>query len=111
MTSFSSGARRLVTKQDAGTCAPAVTPGHTYTMRAAYMANVQPLFSVYYRDTSGLWKWWTQSPRLATSSSYATGQFTTPVLPSDATNISVGLAITNVGYIVMDAYSLEDDER
>jgi hypothetical protein len=110
MTSFTSGARRLVTRQDTGTCSPAVTPGHTYTMRAAYMANIQPIFSVYYRDTAGTWKWWTQSPRLPASSSYVTGQFTTPPLPSDATLISIGLAITGVGYIVMDAYSLEDAE-
>jgi hypothetical protein len=110
MTSFTNGARRLVNKQDNGVCAPAVTPGHTYAMRARYMSNVPPIFSVYYRDTSGTWKWWTQSPRLPASSTYATAQFTTPPLPSDARFISIGLAITNVGYIVMDSYSLEDAE-
>jgi peptidoglycan/xylan/chitin deacetylase (PgdA/CDA1 family) len=110
MTSFTSGARRLVSKQDAGTCAPAAVPGHTYTMRAAYRANTPPIFSVYYRTTAGTWKWLSQSPRLATSSSYVTAQYKTPPLPADATAISVGLAITAVGFIVMDDYSLVDDQ-
>lgn len=110
MTSFSSGARRLISTQDSGACAPTVVPGHTYTVRARYIANTQPIFSVYYRTTSGAWRWLSQSPRLATSSSYVAGQYTSPPLPADATAISVGLAITGIGFIVMDDYSLVDNE-
>lgn len=110
MTSFTSGARRLVSMQDSGGCAPPVTPGHTYTMRAQYIANVQPIFSVYYRSTDGTWRWLSQSPRLPTSSSYVGATYTSPPMPEDATAISVGLAITGVGFIVMDDYSLVDDQ-
>jgi len=110
MTSFTSGARRLVTRQDAGACAPPALAGHTYTLRASYIANVQPLFSVYYRTTAGAWVWFAQSPRLPASSTYVTAAYTTPPLPADATALSVGLTITNVGFIVMDAYSLYDDQ-
>jgi len=54
--------------------------------------------------------WFAQSPRLPTSSSYVRAQYTTPALPAGATAISVGLAITSVGFITMDAYSLLDDQ-
>lgn len=36
ITSYTSGDRKMVNTQDAGTCAPAVTPGHTYTVTAWY---------------------------------------------------------------------------
>jgi peptidoglycan/xylan/chitin deacetylase (PgdA/CDA1 family) len=110
ITSFTSGARRLVTKQDTGACAPAVLAGHTYTMRAKYIANVQPIFSVYYRNTAGTWQWLSQSARLPTSASYALAEYRSPPLPADATAISVGLAITGVGFIIMDDYELVDDQ-
>src|ERR1041385_6297777 len=108
MTSFSSGARRLVTKQDSGACAPAVTPGHTYNVTAHYLSNTQPIFTIYYRNSSGSWVWFAQSPSLPTSSSYTLASYTTPALPSGATAISVGLSIVAVGSITMVAFSLTD---
>ena len=103
MTSFSSGGRSLISAQDLGSCAPAVTPGHAYTMTSYYMASVQPIFSVYYRKTNGAWAWFAQSARLPTSSTYRQATYTTPPLPSDATAISIGMMITAVGNITLDA--------
>jgi peptidoglycan/xylan/chitin deacetylase (PgdA/CDA1 family) len=108
VTSFSSGARRLVSRQDSGACAPAITPGHRYTVSARYIATSQPIFSVYYRNSSGSWIWFAQSARLPTSSSYALGTYTTPAMPAGATAISVGLSLVAVGSLTMDAYSLLD---
>ncbi|MDQ3338021.1 MAG: Ig-like domain-containing protein [Myxococcota bacterium] len=108
VTSITSGARRLVSAQDTGACAPAITPGRQYTVSARYIANSQPLFSIYYRDAAGSWIWFAQSPRLPTSSSYVLGSYTTPALPAGATAISVGLSITGVGALTMDAFSLVD---
>lgn len=106
ITSWSSGARRLVSAQDAGACAPAAAPGRRYTMTAYYKANVQPRFSVYYRDASGSWVWFAESPLLPTSSTYREATYTTPALPSGATAISVGLSIFDVGSLTADAYTL-----
>jgi peptidoglycan/xylan/chitin deacetylase (PgdA/CDA1 family) len=108
VTSFSSGARRLVTRQDSGACAPAITPGHRYTVTARYIANSQPIFSVYYRNASGSWIWFAQSARLPTSSSYVLGTYTTPAMPAGATAISVGLSLVGVGSLTMDDYTLLD---
>lgn len=108
VTSWSSGGRRLVSAQDLGTCAPPVTPGHSYTMTAYYKATTQPRFSVYYRTTGGAWVWFAQSALLPTSSAYRQATHTTPPLPADATALSVGLTIFNVGTITMDTYTLVD---
>lgn len=108
MTSYSSGARRLVTLQDSGTCAPAATAGRRYTVTAQYIATTQPVFTIYYRNSSGSWVWFAQSPALPTSASYQLGSYTTPALPAGATAISVGLSIINLGSLTMDAFTLVD---
>jgi hypothetical protein len=106
ITSWSSGARRLVSAQDAGACAPRVTPDTRYTMTAYYKATSQPRFSVYYRTASGTWVWFAESPLLPTSSTYRSATYTTPAMPSEATAISIGLSIFNVGSLTSDAYTL-----
>jgi peptidoglycan/xylan/chitin deacetylase (PgdA/CDA1 family) len=108
ITSFTSGGRRLVSAQDSGACAPSVIPGHTYTMTAFYKASTPPKFSVYVRGTDGAWRWIAESALLPTSTTYRQGTFTTPALPADATAISIGLSIFNVGSITSDAYTLVD---
>jgi peptidoglycan/xylan/chitin deacetylase (PgdA/CDA1 family) len=108
MTSFTSGARRLVSQQDLGGCAPLATPGHRYTMSAYYTSNAQPIFSVYYRTASGGWVWLAQSASLPVSSSYRRAAFTTPALPSGATAISIGLSLMSLGTLTTDAYELYD---
>lgn len=108
VTSWSSGGRRLVSAQDLGSCAPAATPGHSYTVTAYYKATTQPRFSIYYRTASGGWTWFAQSPQLPTSSTYRQATYTTPPLPSDATAISIALTIFDVGTITMDAFTLVD---
>lgn len=106
VTSFSSGARRLVSAQDSGTCAPAVTPGRTYTMTAYYKSTAQPRFSVYYRNTSGSWVWFAESSMLPATSTYTQATYTTPPMPSGATAISIGLSLFSTGSLTSDAYTL-----
>jgi peptidoglycan/xylan/chitin deacetylase (PgdA/CDA1 family) len=108
ISSFSSGGRRLVTAQDSGACAPPVTAGRRYTMTAYYKSTTQPRFTVYVRGTNGAWRWFAETPLLPTSTSYRQTTFTTPVMPSDATAISIGLGIFGVGTITMDNYTLAD---
>ncbi len=106
VTSVTTGAaRRLVSRQDTGACAPAATPGHSYRVSAFYIANAQPRFTVYYR-LNGTWTFWAQSPLLPTSASYVAATYTTPPLPAGANAISVGLSLYSVGSITMDDFSL-----
>ena len=108
MTSFTSGARRLVSKQDLGTCAPAALPGHRYAVSASYKATTQPIFTIYYRTAAGGWVWFAQSAPLATASAYTRATYTTPPMPAAATGISIALSLVGTGTLTSDAYELVD---
>jgi hypothetical protein len=108
VTSLTSGsARRLVSRQDAGTCAPAASPGHTYRVSAFYLANAQPRFTIYCR-ANGTWTFFTQSPLLPSSATYVPASYLTPALPAQASAISVGLSLYSVGSVTMDMFALAD---
>ena len=108
VTSWTDGDRKLVNTQDSGTCAPAVTPGHTYTVSVYYKSNVQPRIFAYYRSSSGAWTYW-WSASFPASSSWARASWPTPAVPSGATNLSVGMGLSVVGSVTMDDFALSDD--
>lgn len=108
ISSYSSGDRKLISLEDLGNCAPALTPGHRYKVSAWYKASAAPLFKAYYRTSSGGWVWWAQSARLPTRSTYGYAEWTTPAAPSGAQGLSVGLALERVGTLTMDDFSLTD---
>ena len=67
VTSFTDGDRKLVNTQDSGACAPAVTPGHTYTVSAYYKSNATARIFAYYRSSAGVWTFWTSTSFPASS--------------------------------------------
>lgn len=75
-------------------------------MTAWYKSNNQPYIFVYYRNSSGSWVYWAQSPKLAVSSAWTQASFTTPAVPAGATNISVGIGIAGAGSLTMDDFGL-----
>jgi peptidoglycan/xylan/chitin deacetylase (PgdA/CDA1 family) len=107
ITAFTSGDRKLVTKQDTGTCSPVVTPGHTYQLSTWYKAG-PARFVVYYRDGVGVWHYWTQSPLQASQADWAQASWTTPAVPADATALSFGLNLAQAGTLLTDDYALAD---
>jgi peptidoglycan/xylan/chitin deacetylase (PgdA/CDA1 family) len=107
ISTYTSGDRKMVNLQDAGACAPAVTPGHTYTFTGWYKATTQPYVFAYYRNSAGSWVFWQQSGR-PVASSWTKATYTTPSIPSGATRISIGMGIDAVGSITMDDFSLLD---
>src|SRR6266568_2483818 len=112
ITSYTSGDRKLVSAQDGGACAPAVTPGHSYSVAAWYKVptgSAKPRFFAYYRDSSGSWVSWTQSAGYASSSAWTQVTWSTPAVPSGATNLSVGMGLPSVGSVTMDDFSLSDN--
>jgi hypothetical protein len=107
ITSWTSGDRKLVTKQDTGACSPVVTPGHSYQLSAWYKEG-PARFVVYYRDASGVWRYWTQSPSLASQASWTRASWTTPAVPAGATALSFGLNLAQVGTLITDDYAMTD---
>ncbi len=109
VTAFTSGARRILTRQDLGFCAPLAQAGHRYALAAWYKSTTAPRFSVYYREPSGFWKYWTQSRLLPVCGAWCEARWTIPeALPADADSISVSLTLDSVGAITMDDFTLVD---
>jgi peptidoglycan/xylan/chitin deacetylase (PgdA/CDA1 family) len=106
ITAYTSGDRKLVTSQQANACSPRVTPGHTYNLSAWYQSNQPTHIVAYYLNASGSWVYWTQSPAVAASSSWAQANWTTPAVPAGATAVSFGINLAAVGSLTTDDYSM-----
>lgn len=108
MTGLATGDAKLMPTLDLGNCAPTVTPGHTYSLRAWYTATTTTQFAVYRRNAVGAWSYWTSSPWFAATDTYTEAQWTTPEIPDGYTGISFGLNLFGNGELVTDDYSLYD---
>jgi peptidoglycan/xylan/chitin deacetylase (PgdA/CDA1 family) len=106
VTSVTSGDRKMVSGQDAGACAPAATPGKRYTATTWYKSPSGAIMFAYYRNSSGSWVYWAQSPKIAAATSWTQAAWTTPAVPAGATAISVGVGLTSVGSVTMDDLGL-----
>jgi hypothetical protein len=106
ISNLSSGDRKLVSAFDSGACAPAATPGTSYTVGAWYKTSSNPRFYVYYRSGSGGWAYWTESMSLPATTTWAYASWKTPAVPSGATNLSVGIGLAGAGSLTMDDLSL-----
>jgi peptidoglycan/xylan/chitin deacetylase (PgdA/CDA1 family) len=106
ITAWTSGDRKLVNVQDTGTCAPAASPGHTYTITAWYKSDTTPSIFAFYRNSSGTWTYWATSSPLPAAANWTMAKYTTPAAPAGATNVSVGIGITKVGSLTMDDLGL-----
>lgn len=106
VTSRTSGDRKLISLQDSGTCAPAVTVGTRYTLSGWYKSSVPTGIVTYYRTSAGVWTYWQTSPNFAAASNWTQASYTTPPIPAGATAISFGLYLNNVGTLVTDDYAV-----
>jgi len=106
ITSRSSGDRKLVQTQDSGTCAPAVTPGDRYALSAWYKSTASTGFVVFYRTSTGAWRYWMSSPSVASATNWTQAVYITPALPAGATHLSYGLYLSSVGTLVTDDYAM-----
>lgn len=105
ITNYSSGDAKLLPTLDQGNCTPTVVPGNTYNLSVQYESTAVSQFALYYRTTFGNWVYWTSSPWLAASSTWATATFTTPAVPAGANGVSFGLALIANGTLTTDNYS------
>jgi hypothetical protein len=106
VTSRSSGDRKLVQLQDAGTCAPTITAGARYTLSGWYKSTIPAGIVTYYRTSAGVWQYWQTSPNVAAANNWAKASYTTAPVPAGATAISFGLYLNNVGTLITDDYAM-----
>jgi peptidoglycan/xylan/chitin deacetylase (PgdA/CDA1 family) len=100
------GDAKLLQTMDLGTCAPAVSPGRTYTIQAWYTSTVPTAFSVQYRLARGVWVYGVSSPEFAPATEFTAARWTLPPIPEGVTAVSFGLGLTQNGELVTDDYSL-----
>lgn len=109
MSGWSSGDTKLMPRRDLGQCAPSVVPGHRYALDAWYSSSVRTQFAVYYRTTTGNWRYLTSGPWLAMSpSAYVRAHWVTPPVPADAAGLSFGLSLSTNGHLTTDDYLMSD---
>jgi peptidoglycan/xylan/chitin deacetylase (PgdA/CDA1 family) len=108
ITSLSSGDGKLVPTFDLGHCSSSVATGRNYTASVWYKSTAQVFFTLYQRDSKGIWKYWTQSPRLAPATGWTFASWTSPGAPSGAVATSFGLTLDGVGTLITDDYGLAD---
>jgi peptidoglycan/xylan/chitin deacetylase (PgdA/CDA1 family) len=117
-TAWTGGDRKLVISQLASkdSCVAPLTAGQSVRVWIWYKGTWNgyggPLdqtrvgLVTYYRTAAGVFKWWTSSPLVPPSDSWALASTATPPLPAGATGVSFGLAIQGVGTLITDDYAL-----
>jgi peptidoglycan/xylan/chitin deacetylase (PgdA/CDA1 family) len=108
VSSRTDGDAKLVPRFDLGQCSSSVAQGHTYQVSTWYKSDVQVFFTLYKRNALGQWSYWTQSPRLAPSSTWTQATWISPAPPADALAASFGLTIDSVGTLTTDDYGFAD---
>jgi peptidoglycan/xylan/chitin deacetylase (PgdA/CDA1 family) len=108
VTSRTDGDAKVVPRFDLGQCTPSVAQGRTYQVSAWYKSDVPVFFTMYKRNAVGQWSYWTQSPRIAASSTWTQATWITPPPPADALAASFGLTIDSVGTLTTDDYGFAD---
>ncbi|MDQ0031463.1 peptidoglycan/xylan/chitin deacetylase (PgdA/CDA1 family) [Arthrobacter bambusae] len=106
MPQYTSGDQKLIIREDNGSCAPAVTPGQAYKISAWYTSSAPTRILVFYRISSGAWKYWAESPQSPPSSTWQQAEWQTPPLPPEATRLSFGLQLAAAGTLTTDDYAL-----
>ncbi|WP_440711633.1 polysaccharide deacetylase family protein, partial [Herbiconiux sp. YIM B11900] len=106
VTNYVNGDAKLLALFDESGCAPSVTPGATYSLRAFYTSTANTQFAIYTRNTLGVWTYWTSGPLYLPASTYTQVEYTTPPIPADVTGISFGLNLAANGELVTDDYAI-----
>ena len=100
--------RKLVTRQDTGTCAPRPVAGHRYRFTWFYESSVPVRPVAYLRSADGGWKFWAQGPPSGRATSWRQAMWTTPRIPAGTAGISVGVSLRAVGTMTLDNLLLQD---
>lgn len=105
---YTDGFRRLVTRQDLGSCAPKATPGQVFELSAWYKSTAPLRFAVHYRTALGAWHYWSQSGVLPASGEYVQATWRTPAVPSEAVAVSMGVTLATSGAVTLDDLTMKD---
>jgi hypothetical protein len=93
---------KLISKRDAGICAPRAQAGRRYRVSARYRTLQDARLVAYIRDGDGAWTYFGQSDPLRATRSWRRATWRTPPLPAGASAISVGISLRSRGVLTVD---------
>jgi peptidoglycan/xylan/chitin deacetylase (PgdA/CDA1 family) len=93
---------KLISRRDAGICAPRVSPRTRYVATARYRTRQDARMVAYARDDEGTWTYFAQSPELRPGHSWRLARWKLPALPAGATALSVGVSLRAKGILAVD---------
>ncbi|MBF6507655.1 polysaccharide deacetylase family protein [Nocardia farcinica] len=111
LADYVDGDAKLLPRMDMGEVAPTAHEDNTYTLSAWYKSTAPTQFAVYYRDRSGVWRYWTTSPFFSPATGWTAATWTTPAAPPGTTGLSFGLALSAPGSLTTDDYGLQEHPR
>lgn len=100
--------RKLVSRQDTGTCAPVPVGLHRYRVIWWYRSTAPVRPVAYLRAADGGWRFWAQGDPARPSSGWRQAVWTTPRVPAGTVGISVGVSLRAVGSMTLDDLLLQD---
>jgi peptidoglycan/xylan/chitin deacetylase (PgdA/CDA1 family) len=103
ISAISSGDRKLVPTMSAG-CALEASAGTAYDMSVWYKSSATTFPVTYYLDSGGTWRYWATFAGQPASSTWTQARWRTAPLPTGATAMSLGLALTLTGTVTTDDY-------
>jgi hypothetical protein len=106
VSSLTSGAQELITREDEGSCAPSVAAGQQFAESGWYKSDQPVRLVAYYHLAGGAWYFLGQSDQFPAASTYQQAKWRTPALPSGADLISVGARLQSQGAMKLDDFSL-----
>ena len=110
IATWSSGDRKLLIKLDDGTsaggCSPSTAPGASYRLGLWFRSTSTAQMVIYLRDSAGAWRYWRSGPTLGAASGWTSTSFDTGPVPSGTTALTYGLAISSVGTLAVDDFSV-----
>ncbi|HEV8462613.1 MAG TPA: chitobiase/beta-hexosaminidase C-terminal domain-containing protein [Gaiellaceae bacterium] len=107
VTGYTNGDRKMLQAFNA-TCATATSAGHQYTVSVWYKSTAATTIFEFGSTTgpTGAYNWMAQSPVLPVAANWTLASWTTPVVPANFTNISIGMGMQNAGSLTMDDFGL-----
>ncbi len=108
VTSFTSGAVRLISQQDLGYCGATAIPGHSYKLSAWHKGSARPRLVAFVRNSVGAWRVLGESDKFPKSETWKRRTWTTPALPSDVNGIGIAVAVQSVGSLTIDDLAVSD---
>lgn len=106
VTALRDGARRFISAQDLGQCAPTAEPDRSHTLSFMYKTTSAPRAVAFYRSALGGWTWLGQSDPLPLATDWTQYDWELPAMPETGTALSVGVSLESTGSVSVDQLSL-----